>query len=77
MVGDLNPGLSDTKDLTLYWCVCVFVCVCVSICVHMVRKGFRANHESIPDNTAKNYRAHKEAVIFPKVAGFSRLKGGK
>ena len=30
MVGDLNLGLSDTKDLTLYFCV--YVCKCVCLC---------------------------------------------
>lgn len=67
MLGDLDLGLSDTKDLTLYWCVCVCVCV------HMVMEGFRANYVSISDNTAKNYHAYQEAVIFPKVLGFCRL----
>ena len=51
------------------------MCVNVCVCVHMVMEGFKANHESISDNTAKNYHGHQEAVIFPKVLGFSRLEG--
>ena len=72
----MNLGLSDTKDLTLFWGVCVCVCVNVCVCVHVVMEGFRANPESISDNNAKNYHAYQEAVIFPKVLGFSRLEGG-
>lgn len=44
--------------------------------MHVVMEGFRANPESISDNNAKNYHAYQEAVIFPKVLGFSRLEGG-
>ena len=72
----MNLGLSDTKDLTLCWGVCMCVCINVCVCVHVVMEGFRANHESISDNNAKNYHAYQAAVVFPKVLGFSRLEGG-